>query len=118
MTEEIRLWCLTEGDTLEEIASSSLKLEERLESWIELDISILSPNLLVLGRQVETDFGGVIDLLCLDINGDTVIVELKKDRTPREVTAQALEYACPGFAAFWFAGGVTAKPACGLCAVR
>ncbi len=93
MTEEIRLWCIAEGDKLEEIASSSLKLEERLESWIELDISILSPNLLVLGRQVETDFGGVIDLLCLDINGDTVIVELKKDKTPREVTAQALEYA-------------------------
>lgn len=93
MTEEIRLWRIAGSDKLVEIASSALNLEERLESWIENDISILSPNLLIIGRQVETDFGGIVDLLCLDANGDTVIVELKKDRTPREVTAQALEYA-------------------------
>ena len=36
---------------------------------------------------------GRIDLLCLDSAGDTVIVELKKGQTPREVTAQALDYA-------------------------
>jgi hypothetical protein len=35
----------------------------------------------------------VIDLLCLDHNGDTVIVELKRDKTPREITAQVLDYA-------------------------
>ena len=35
----------------------------------------------------------MIDLLCLDSVGDTVVVELKKGRTPREVTAQALDYA-------------------------
>lgn len=42
-----------------------------------------------------------MDLLCLDSAGDTVVVELKKGRTPREVTAQALDYAswvkCLGF---------------------
>jgi hypothetical protein len=34
-----------------------------------------------------------IDLLCIDSSGSLVIVELKRDRTPREVTAQALNYA-------------------------
>ena len=42
---------------------------------------------------MNTDFGGTIDLLCLDSAGDTVVVELKKGKTPREVTAQALDYA-------------------------
>ena len=35
----------------------------------------------------------MIDLLCLDSAGDTVVVELKKGQTPREVAAQALDYA-------------------------
>ena len=52
-----------------------------------------TPNLLVIGRQIHTDFGGVIDLLCLNSDGDTVVVELKKGQTPREVAAQALDYA-------------------------
>ncbi len=42
---------------------------------------------------METDLGGAIDLLCLDETGDTVIVELKRCRTPREVVAQVLGYA-------------------------
>jgi hypothetical protein len=54
---------------------------------------VLASDLLVIGRQVDTDFGGCIDLLCMDGEGDLVIVELKRDKTPREVTAQILEYA-------------------------
>jgi hypothetical protein len=57
------------------------------------DISVLDPGLLVIGREVETDFGGFIDILCVDEGGDLVIVELKRDKTPREITAQALDYA-------------------------
>lgn len=81
------------GTQLQEIPSDQISLEKRLEDWLETDISALDPNLLVIGRQVPTDFGGQIDLLCLDSAGDTVVVELKKGRTPREVTAQALDYA-------------------------
>ena len=47
----------------------------------------------MIGREVPTDFGGFIDILCINSGGDLVIVELKRDRTPREVTAQALDYA-------------------------
>lgn len=93
MPEEVKLWRIEKGERLEECVPSKLNLEERLEIWIEQDVSILSPELLIIGRQIETDFGGVIDLLCLNRNGDTVIVELKRGLTPREVTAQALDYA-------------------------
>ena len=91
--QKIRLWEITPDQKLSELTSKQISLEERLEDWLESDISVLDPNLLVIGRQVNTDFGGTIDLLCLDSAGDTVVVELKKGRTPREVTAQALDYA-------------------------
>ena len=77
---------------LVEIEQLRLDLEKRLEEWLKRDISILDPNLLVIGQQVQTDYGDFIDLLCLDEAGDLVVVELKKDKTPREVTAQALDY--------------------------
>ena len=91
--QKVRLWEVISDTELQEIHSNQISLEERLEDWLETDISVLDPNLLVIGRQVRTDFGGQIDLLCLDSAGDTVVVELKKGRTPREVTAQALDYA-------------------------
>ena len=91
--QQIRLWEITPDQRLVEIAGNAIPLEERLEEWLESDISVLDPNLLVIGRQVDTDYGGTIDLLCLDSAGDTVVIELKKGKTPREVAAQALDYA-------------------------
>lgn len=93
MPQNIRMWEITSDNTLTEISSDEISLEQRLEDWLESDISMLDPNLLVIGRQVRTGFGGEIDLLCLDSRGDSVVVELKKGQTPREVTAQALDYA-------------------------
>ena len=93
MPKEARIWKILDGEQLKELEQSKLSLEERIETWLEKDISILSNDLLVIGRQVETAFGGYIDLLCLDANGDAVIVELKRDKTPRDITAQTLDYA-------------------------
>lgn len=93
MQQKIRMWEVSPQNTLTEISSGGISLEKRLEDWLESDISMLDPNLLVIGRQVRTDFGGEIDLLCLDIGGALVVVELKKGRTPRDVAAQTLEYA-------------------------
>ncbi len=92
MSDQIRLWEISK-DQLNEITQSKLDLESRLETWLDNDISILADDLLAIGRQVITDYGGKLDLLCIDRNGDLVIVELKKDKTSREVTAQALDYA-------------------------
>ena len=93
MPDEVRLWRVVEGEGLHEVKRGKLNLEERLEDWLEGDISMLDPGLLVIGRQVETEISGPIDLLCIDAAGDLVIVELKRHKTPRDVTAQALEYA-------------------------
>jgi uncharacterized protein YeaO (DUF488 family) len=93
MPEEVRMWEILGGEDLREIRRVRLDLESRIEGWLARDISIISDDLLVVGRQVQTIFGGIIDLLCLDSQGDVTIVELKRDKTPREITAQTLDYA-------------------------
>ena len=69
--------------------------EAVLEGWLESNPNSILDNggMLVIGRQVITDLDGSIDLLGVDREGNVVVVELKRDRTPREVIAQALEYA-------------------------
>jgi hypothetical protein len=93
MSEEVRIWQVDKADALAEIKRSKLDREARIENWILSDISLLSPDLLIIGQQVETGSGDFIDVLCIDRSGNLVIVELKRDKTPREVTAQALDYA-------------------------
>ena len=69
--------------------------ESVLEAWLESnpDKILEDGRILIIGRQVRTDLGGFIDLLGVDREGNVVVVELKRDRTPRDVVAQALEYA-------------------------
>jgi hypothetical protein len=93
MGADVQLWHVGSDDRPISVQPARLDRESRLQEWIAKDISILDPSLLVIGREVETEFGGFIDILCMDAGGDLVIVELKRDKTPREVTAQALDYA-------------------------
>lgn len=69
--------------------------EKTLENWLEFnpDGVLEEGELLVIGRQVPTGLGGSIDLLGVDRSGNVIVIELKRDRTPRETVAQALEYA-------------------------
>ena len=69
--------------------------EAELENWLESNPESLLDDggIVVIGRQVLTDLGGYIDLLGADRQGNVVIVELKRDRSPRQSIAQALEYA-------------------------
>ena len=90
--QQVRLWEITSERKLSEIPARYSGLEQWLEDWLSSEISVIDPGLMVIGRQVRTVFGGVIDLLCIDTVGDLVVVELKSGRTPREVTAQALDY--------------------------
>ena len=66
--------------------------EERLEDLIEADPGILGEPLMLIGRQVMTAHGKRVDLLAIDGDGALHILELKKDKTPRDVIAQALDY--------------------------
>nr|WP_281430418.1 hypothetical protein [Salinicola acroporae] len=67
------------------------------------DVSILNRDWLLIGRQVRTAFDKLIDLLAIDANGTVIIIELKRDKTPREVVAQTIDYAS------WIAGLGTAR---------
>jgi RecB family endonuclease NucS len=64
-----------------------------LEDALAKDLSILSSQLMLIGRQVATSYGKFIDMLAMDISGNLFIIELKKNRTPREVVAQLIDYA-------------------------
>jgi hypothetical protein len=83
-----------DGNKPVQISNSPLANEKLLEDILEADISLLGlPNpLLVIGRQVVTDYEGRVDLLCVDSEGTVYVVEVKKARTPREVVAQAMDY--------------------------
>lgn len=54
---------------------------------------ILSDEWMLIGRQEITQDAGRIDLLAIVPDGSLVLIEIKRDRTPREVVAQALDYA-------------------------
>ena len=90
MPLEFGVWRIDEG--LESLDVGSLDSENRLENLLDQDISIASPNWMIIGRQVCTDFGKFIDLLALDRDGKLIVIELKREKTPREVVAQLLDY--------------------------
>ncbi len=91
MTLEVKLWKV-DDERLTAVESERLDFEDRLEDWLCEDIGVLSHDLLVIGRQIH-QYGGVLDLLAVDREGNLVVIELKRDRTPRDVVAQALDYA-------------------------
>lgn len=92
MAFNITLWRV-EQNQIKELSKSKLDSENKLENWIVEDPSILGSDILLIGRQVITEFGGRIDLLGIDRSGDIVVIELKRDKTPREIVAQVLDYA-------------------------
>jgi hypothetical protein len=60
---------------------------------IVADPRVLSAEWMLIGRQENTGHGGRIDLMALAPDASLVLIELKRDKTPREVVAQALDYA-------------------------
>ena len=85
------LWRI--GDDPKALQRTRLRSEQQLEDMIVLDPSILSSEWMLIGRQDQTRFAGRIDLLAIAPDGSLVLIELKRDRTPREIIAQALDYA-------------------------
>jgi hypothetical protein len=91
MPLELGVWRV-DGETVE-ITPSGMSDEKRLEDILAESIEIASPNWMLVGRQVMTSCGTPIDLLGLDRDGNLVVIELKRNRTPRDVVAQLLGYA-------------------------
>lgn len=95
MATEINTWEIIDGE-LKAIDSSlpenGRKEKDDLEKWIKTNPKILGNDILLIGEQVYTK-SGPLDFLGIDNSGNLVIVELKRDKLPREILAQAIDYA-------------------------
>lgn len=81
------------GAQPQQLKESTLTSERLLEEMIMSAPKLLSDEWLLIGRQEDTGFGGRIDLLAIAPDGALVLIEIKRNRTPRDVVAQALDYA-------------------------
>jgi hypothetical protein len=91
MPIKTEVWRIDNG--LQKLSFSSMETEAKLESLLAKDVTIIDKSLMVIGRQVPTAYNTFIDLLAIDAKGHLAIIELKRNRTPREVIAQAIDYA-------------------------
>lgn len=91
MPVEMGMWRI-DGDSPRRLARGILPSEVQLEDFLERDPSLLGEKLLVISRQLRTPHGKLIDLLAINGDGNLHVLELKRDRTPRDVVAQVLDY--------------------------
>ena len=80
-------------DQLQKVESASLSRESMIEDWVANDLSLVGLEAILIGRQIVTAHNQRIDLLAINEAGDLIIIEMKRDRTPREIVAQILDYA-------------------------
>ncbi len=95
MAIEIKTWEIVDGQLKQidtTLADNGKKEKEHLEAWIKTNPKIIGEDIFIIGEQVQTK-SGFLDFLGIDKNGNTVIVELKRDKLPREVIAQSIDYA-------------------------
>jgi hypothetical protein len=90
--EQIKLLKI-ESDYVIKISKEPLDCVHRLEKWLIDDISILKPNLALLGSQVVSPYGKMIDILAITSSGELVIIVFKRDKPNHEVIAQVLDSA-------------------------
>lgn len=91
MTIHHAIWAV--GQRPELLPRAVLPSEQALEDMIVAAPQMLSDSWMLIGRQERTAHGGRIDLLAIAPDGALVLIEVKRDRTPRDVVAQALDYA-------------------------
>ena len=94
MATAINAWQVADGK-LTALTSSlaDQHKETEVESWIfDGAPEILGEDIALIGRQVKAG-GGTLDLIGIDGDGNVVIVELKRDKVPRDAVAQAIDYA-------------------------
>lgn len=85
------IWTI--GSEPKPLSEAVIETEQLLEDMIVASPRILSDEWMLIGRQEDTGLGGRIDLLAIAPDGGLVLIELKRDRTPRDIVAQALDYA-------------------------
>lgn len=73
------VWSLDDQKPLQ---AAKLKDEAELEGLLYAHIELLNPSWLVIDRQITMLSGKRLDLLCIDQDGDLIVVELKKELSP------------------------------------
>lgn len=91
MPVEMRMWRI-DGQNPKPLTAAALPTENELQDFLKRDPSLLGTPLLVIGSEVTSPYGKRLDLLAIDADGNLHVLELKRDRTPREVVAQVLDY--------------------------
>jgi hypothetical protein len=86
-----RIWRV--GQSPERLPEARLASERQLEEMIVAKPEIVSDQWMIIGQQEDTRFGGRIDLLAIAPDSSLILIELKRSRSPREVVAQAIDYA-------------------------
>ena len=91
------IWKITDN-VPQPVATTELRqedlLEEHLENWIMANPAVIGEPLLILGRQVMIpNIRDRIDVLALDPQGNSVVIELKRGQLADPVDMQALRYA-------------------------
>jgi len=84
-----------DSEKLSRIEEQEVSSEKALENdLVRSDgAQIGGVEVLYIDRQSSPGEGGVFDIVGVDEQGDVVIIELKRGRSPRDIVAQALEYA-------------------------
>ncbi len=73
------------SDPPERLAPSQLDSERHLETMIVAEPGILSDEWMLVGQQERTQSGKHIDLLAIAADGSLILIELKRNLTPRDV---------------------------------
>ncbi len=94
----MRLFTLDEKGKMipyKEIKFKDENRESNLETLLETNPEYFfeGSKILIIGRQITTNLNSFMDLLGIDKTGNSVVVELKRNKTPRDTIAQLLEYA-------------------------
>lgn len=91
MPTEMGIWRI-DGDEPRRLQPGAMPLESQLEEFLAKDPTLLGDRLLIVGRQLRTPYNTYLDLLAIDAEGTLHVLELKRDKTPRDVVAQVLDY--------------------------
>ena len=92
MATRMSLWKLNPDGSVSAVAEQRLATEAQIESAVESAPELLGMDVIIIGRQTPTP-SGPLDLLAIDGDARLVVVENKRNRTPREVLAQTIDYA-------------------------
>jgi len=95
MATWIKVWQITDGELKlieTTMAETGRKEVEDLERWIKSNPSILGDDILIIGEQVPVR-SGTMDFLGIDKAGNLIVIELKRDKLPREALSQVIDYA-------------------------